>query len=563
MWATQGSLERDDAAVGRFVAALGPSPVSSGVDSALDALRDAADADACELFVRLPDGDDAVLIGCASCDVDAFCSQECFAPGVGFPGIVIGTGVEIMTADVTADDRFLRRPVARRGYRGFACVPLARDDRVLGSLQLAWKGDAPAMERGLRLLVRASVPLAAAVAAEIGEVRSRAAAAPPRADAIAARLRTAATADTATVVIGDAPARTPEPVLCRKLASRGAGGCPACDVGYQLLREPRVNWPAPCRTLPEGYGCFVCLPLGSGKDAIAVLGYHDVPPAPATRHLPVAAAFAHALADAHAHPRAVGDDGPSAPLELRCLGPFEVRVHGRLVPVAAFGRAKALELLEMLALAGGAPVLADTLMERLWPGVAPELGARRLHVTVHALRRAIAIADTPSPIVRDGAAYRLDAAGHTSDLRELRRLVAAAHAAEAEMRRLEDARDLLARATALWRGELFASDPDADWCTADRPWYRRLYVDALVQLSGLATRLGGPGEAIEPLRRAIAVEPLREDLHQALLRALMFAGRHGEARAHYRELAAKLRDELGLAPDVETRRIAELAGCHG
>ena len=61
------------------------------------------------------------------------------------------------------------------------------------------------------------------------------------------------------------------------------------------------------------------------------------------------------------------------------------------------------------------------------------------------------------------------------------------------------------------------------------------------------------------LRRGLLADPLREDLHQVLIRALITLGRRPEALAQYDVCVRLLRDELAAEPLPETRRLAHLA----
>ncbi|NIQ58041.1 MAG: hypothetical protein GWN71_33110, partial [Gammaproteobacteria bacterium] len=54
------------------------------------------------------------------------------------------------------------------------------------------------------------------------------------------------------------------------------------------------------------------------------------------------------------------------------------------------------------------------------------------------------------------------------------------------------------------------------------------------RLSGLCVRAGERARAVEHLRRALLVDPLREDVNQTLIETLAGLGRGGDALSQYR-----------------------------
>jgi DNA-binding SARP family transcriptional activator len=71
-------------------------------------------------------------------------------------------------------------------------------------------------------------------------------------------------------------------------------------------------------------------------------------------------------------------------------------------------------------------------------------------------------------------------------------------------------------------------------------------------------------EAVAVLQRALAVEPLHEEAHRAIMACYLEHGEAGRAIAQYEHLAALLRAELGVEPDPATqalyRRARRMAG---
>jgi DNA-binding SARP family transcriptional activator len=64
-----------------------------------------------------------------------------------------------------------------------------------------------------------------------------------------------------------------------------------------------------------------------------------------------------------------------------------------------------------------------------------------------------------------------------------------------------------------------------------------------------------PGNALVYARRAIQMDPLREDLYQVALRCQIAAGQRSGAIDTYLQCRSKLSEDLGLDPSVETRAL--------
>ena len=62
--------------------------------------------------------------------------------------------------------------------------------------------------------------------------------------------------------------------------------------------------------------------------------------------------------------------------------------------------------------------------------------------------------------------------------------------------------------------------------------------------------------ALDYARRAAAVDPLREEAHQDLIRLLVAAGQPSEALRQYQELERILKEELETVPSTATRDLA-------
>jgi predicted ATPase len=82
-------------------------------------------------------------------------------------------------------------------------------------------------------------------------------------------------------------------------------------------------------------------------------------------------------------------------------------------------------------------------------------------------------------------------------------------------------------------------------------------VDVLRRLIESYRRRGEFRFGVHYARRLVTLEPLSEEAHRDLMRLCALAGQRSRALAHYEELLKVLRDELGVEPLAETRRLYE------
>ena len=128
-------------------------------------------------------------------------------------------------------------------------------------------------------------------------------------------------------------------------------------------------------------------------------------------------------------------------------------------------------------------------------------------------------------------------------------------------------RDVDELGAALERGEPAALDTlgaepcaefDDDWADAARAEHRRRCVTLL---DALAAAAADPAEAVRWSARRCALTPLDEPAHRALFEHLAAAGDRAGAMLAARELADRLRTELGVGPAPTTRAlVARLCG---
>ena len=125
--------------------------------------------------------------------------------------------------------------------------------------------------------------------------------------------------------------------------------------------------------------------------------------------------------------------------------------------------------------------------------------------------------------------------------------------------------ETLERAAGLYRGaflEGFADCGEAfeEWLLAERRRLDETLHEILRRLLDHYVVTGAIDRGIQVALRLIALDPLQESVHRALIRLYMYQDRVGAALDQYRRCRDVLERELGVPPDAETERLrAELS----
>ena len=238
-----------------------------------------------------------------------------------------------------------------------------------------------------------------------------------------------------------------------------------------------------------------------------------------------------------------------ASVRFRLCSALAVDTGGGALSGRELGSRKARTLLALLASERGGLVPLDRIIDALWPDGAPADPAANVATLVSRTRRLLG----PGVLTTTGRAYGLTEQGPWSvDLDE-----AAALLAEAAARRAEP---VLAAAGARSALDLLGAPPaltdedDADWVVTVRREADALRRQARHVLAEALTTLD-PGGAVAVATEAAGADPLDEQAVRDRMRALVADGRPSAALAAYDDLAARLREELGTAPDRGTAAV--------
>jgi DNA-binding SARP family transcriptional activator len=199
----------------------------------------------------------------------------------------------------------------------------------------------------------------------------------------------------------------------------------------------------------------------------------------------------------------------------------------------------------------------EQIMEALWPDLDFDTASSRLDRAVYSLRQLFEpsrsrLADSRLLLTEREIIKLADHPQVWIDADAFEHLLTQAHATQDSGEREK----LLGEAYGLYGGNLLPEVRKLDWVLRKRDALLRSWIGMLLELSDLRSNRQA-ANAVEPLDRLLAVDPTNEAAVQRLISLLAQQGRRGEALQAYRRLAAMLRQEYGIAPLPETRKLYE------
>lgn len=249
-------------------------------------------------------------------------------------------------------------------------------------------------------------------------------------------------------------------------------------------------------------------------------------------------------------------------LSINLLGPLDI-FRDRAQPFAsdAWTTRRAREIFCFIATSKHRRVAKDVLIDTFWPDEDPKAVEKNFHPTISHIRKALNSRQALKLnflVFRDGS-YQLNPdLSYLIDTEEFERRVADAEAAKREKDN-EKLRLALQDAHALYRGEFMSGLYD-EWAEERRTYYTEQFgrvTGALAKLSLADRRLA---EAQRFASESLALDPYREDMHRLTIKILTVQGKPAAAKKHFSTMRDLLKDELGIAPSQETRRLAAELG---
>jgi DNA-binding SARP family transcriptional activator len=237
------------------------------------------------------------------------------------------------------------------------------------------------------------------------------------------------------------------------------------------------------------------------------------------------------------------------------FGGLDVSIDRRVVHERDWRKRKARTLFAMLVLSRGQEIVREQLLDHIWPELPEDRAKNNFYVAWSTMKGALmggADKSGACPYI-DNTAGRCRIVRDTvrSDVDEFEELLGSAREAEAAGR-IDDAVDAYQRLSAVYRGDLLPGDVYDDWFAPMRDRLRFDFLSAMLRLVELYLDRDDPCNALVFARRALHLDPSREDLYQAVLRCQIAAGQRSAAVETFVQCKTQMVEELGLDPSAET-----------
>ena len=238
-------------------------------------------------------------------------------------------------------------------------------------------------------------------------------------------------------------------------------------------------------------------------------------------------------------------------IHIQLFGTTLAIPEGETAASADFGGAKPRQILEILALAEGAPVPKDRLAEMVWAGAPPASYVGTLESYICLLRRRLNCARGRSAAITTTTnGYQLDMRQVRVDLIDCRALLARAASAPKTERV-----DLTLAAVEMARQPLLASEAYVEWADRERAAFHQQLVDACVGAAEHALSLERPEKALALARTARQFDRFSEPAARQLMRAMKRLGRRADALRVFLDLRRDVIEELGVEPGPVTHQL--------
>ena len=232
-------------------------------------------------------------------------------------------------------------------------------------------------------------------------------------------------------------------------------------------------------------------------------------------------------------------------VRISLLGGFRAELHpgGPLV----LPTRKTQALLAYLALPLGQAHPREQLAALLWGDMQEAQARGNLRHALSRMRKALPSGAQPG-LILDGPSVALAPAMVDVDVAEFERLIADGSAGALE------------KIAHLYRGDLLAGlsvteRPFEEWLTSERERLHEMAIQGLGRLLTHQQRAGAVEGAVQTGVRLLALDPLQEPVHRAIMRLYARLGRREAALRQYQLCVEALKRELHAEPEAETTQL--------
>lgn len=233
--------------------------------------------------------------------------------------------------------------------------------------------------------------------------------------------------------------------------------------------------------------------------------------------------------------------GLQALRENRVLNRFSTHKIGALLAYLAYHRGQSLP--------------RGVLIELLWQDKETAQGSQSLRHALSSLRRQLELPGIPAGAVIEADHFnvRLNPETVTTDVEDFHAAIQTATQSRSSSERILH----FTRAVELYRGELLPGYYES-WILPEQLKLEEQYFQAVESLLRLLEEAGDLQRALAVAHRAVQTDPLREEIHLALMRLYVATGQPQEALHRFTELEHLLRNKLGVEPSLEASDLASL-----
>jgi DNA-binding SARP family transcriptional activator len=246
----------------------------------------------------------------------------------------------------------------------------------------------------------------------------------------------------------------------------------------------------------------------------------------------------------------------SAKIIVYTLGSFEVFVEGKKLNSKDWGRDKSIQLFQFFLLARNRKaLLKDTIVDRLWED---DLDDQGFKVALHGINKALE-PDRKSHsetnyLQRNGHTYQLNTDNIFIDSFAFETLIKLGNQLVNDNMKAS----ILAFRTALdfHKGSFLPDRVYEDWSADERERLQLMYLGASIQLAELLLP-ENPFESIQLCQQALLIDLAWEDAYRIQMLAYLKKGNRPMAIKTYQVCEKVLKEELGIRPLPETRKVYE------
>jgi DNA-binding SARP family transcriptional activator len=248
-------------------------------------------------------------------------------------------------------------------------------------------------------------------------------------------------------------------------------------------------------------------------------------------------------------------------MRLELLGPARIWGQDRML---VLGPPKQRAVLGLLASRVNEVVGMTEIVDAVWGSAVPQSAVNGVHTYVAGLRRVLEPDREPREsggiLASAGGGYTLNVAPETIDIHQFARRYRQAKRLH-EQGETHEAAQLYESALSLWHGDAFANIP-GPFAEMERTRLHELRLTTIEEWAVSMLAVGHGADIVSTLSGLVLREPLRERLRWLLMLALYRCGRRAHALGLYREGHRLFREELGIEPGPELRKLHDeiLAG---